>query len=599
MRRSISIRLVAVAGVAAMILAVGATAAAATGVRSAQLPATTSGCETTTKFGGTFIQPALIDGWTNIQLDDELEVLDNACIDTQILQWTADSAVHTAVFGTGMTGYTQSTSTDVVDRLLSTAESWNKSVYVGLQVNADWFTKGASDVSWLDDQATIAENLADELYADYGAYDSFAGWYLPFEMDNLNFPGSTAWTRMSDFYSEVIGHLHALAPDLPVVVAPFYNSGLSGAQTPSQWQTMWESILANSAIDIIALQDGVGAGHATVSDLASWFSATRDAIDTARPSTLLYDDAETYTFGLQGLQPMPVSGFVADMNTVAPYVDDFWAFAYDHYQSPQSVVSPYYDATYQDFIFTGSVESCAPGAPSSLTATVVDSQTISLSWTTPSDNIGVAGYDIYRGGDLIAVKQGAAGWFTDGQLDGSTSYSYTVKAFDGAGNLSSLSSSASATTSAAPSYSNTWSSGRSYTSTVAANASYPDTGGTELTDGVHGAVAYGTAWQGRNAPGTYSFTIDLGSNRSIGSIESSWLQVRGDYVFLPPSITMATSTNGTTFTTVGTITTPAVTATNQIKSSRLLGLSSTVRYVKVTIDGGSAWTMLDEIEVKG
>lgn len=571
-------------------------------VAAVALPVTsasaTDPCDTGPRLSGTFVQPALIDGWSNAQLGTEFGHLDDACIDTHILQWTADSGAHTAIFNTGLAGYTQNTSTDVVDRLLSRAETWDKSVIVGLQVNQEWFAKGVSDLTWLDGQADVAIALADELYDNYGDYESFDGWYLPFEVDNLNFQTQTQWDRLGAFYNEVIDHLHTLSPGLPVVVAPFYNDGLGGTISPATWRDMWESILGDADIDIIALQDGVGAGHATVADLADWFSATRAAITAARPATRLISDTETFVFGPGGLQPMPLGAVIADLTAVQSYVDGYWAFAYDHYQSPLSVPAANH-ATYLDYLANGVVETTAPGSPTSLAATASGSQVVNLTWTAPSDNIGVAGYQIFRGGSLVAVKQGATSGWSDSQLDGSTLYSYTVKAFDAAGNLSAASSAASATTGAAPSYSNTWSTSKTYTSSIAANASYPDTGGTELTDGTRGAALYGAAWQGRNAAGSYSFTVDLGASRSIGLVETGWLQVRGDYVFLPPAVTVETSPNGTTWTTRGTITTPAVTDALQVKNYRLLGLTGSARYVRVTVDGGSAWTMLDEILIKG
>jgi len=101
-------------------------------------------------------------------------------------------------------------------------------------------------------------------------------------------------------------------------------------------------------------------------------------------------------------------------------------------------------------------------------------------------------------GDLVATKHCSTSGFTDQQLDGSTSYSYTVKAFDGAGNLSAASATANVTTPAAPTYATNWAAGKTYTSTVAANASYPDTGGVELTDGVK-ATGPSTARPGRAA----------------------------------------------------------------------------------------------------
>jgi len=105
--------------------------------------------------------------------------------------------------------------------------------------------------------------------------------------------------------------------------------------------------------------------------------------------------------------------------------------------------------------------------------------------------------------------------------------------------------------------------------------------------------------EGRNAAGTYSFTVDLGVSRSIGLVETGWLQVRGDYVFLPPSVKVETSTDALIWTTRGTITEPAVTDSLQVKNYRLLVLTASARYVRVTVDGGSAWTMLDEILIKG
>jgi hypothetical protein len=171
-----------------------------------------------------------------------------------------------------------------------------------------------------------------------------------------------------------------------------------------------------------------------------------------------------------------------------------------------------------------------------------------------------------------------------------------VKAFDGSGNLSATSTTANATTPAAPVYTINRAAGKTYTSTIAADPAYPDSGG-ELTDGVRGAALYGAAWQGRNAVGAYSFTIDLGSSVSFNGIKSGWLQVVNDYVFMPASVSFAWSTTGTSWTNLGTITRPAMTSALQTKNLHLAGLNVTARYVKVTVDGSTAWTMLDEVEV--
>jgi len=88
-----------------------------------------------------------------------------------------------------------------------------------------------------------------------------------------------------------------------------------------------------------------------------------------------------------------------------------------------------------------------PTVPTGLSANVVSASQINLSWTPASDNVGVAGYKIYRGGGQIAaVTSGTS--YQDTGLSPATAYTYTVSAFDAAGNASNQSSAASATTKA-------------------------------------------------------------------------------------------------------------------------------------------------------
>ncbi len=82
-----------------------------------------------------------------------------------------------------------------------------------------------------------------------------------------------------------------------------------------------------------------------------------------------------------------------------------------------------------------------PGTPS---LTVISSSQINLTWTTSTDAVGVTGYKIYRGGTQIGTS--ATNSYQNTGLAESTSYSYSVSAYDVAGNISSQSTSASATT---------------------------------------------------------------------------------------------------------------------------------------------------------
>jgi acid phosphatase type 7 len=91
-----------------------------------------------------------------------------------------------------------------------------------------------------------------------------------------------------------------------------------------------------------------------------------------------------------------------------------------------------------------SQDSTAPSAPGNLTATAPSGTRVDLSWNASSDNVGVTGYDVYRGGTLVASVPGTS--YTDTTVSAGTSYSYTVRARDAAGNLSQPSNTATVTT---------------------------------------------------------------------------------------------------------------------------------------------------------
>ena len=96
----------------------------------------------------------------------------------------------------------------------------------------------------------------------------------------------------------------------------------------------------------------------------------------------------------------------------------------------------------------GPPDSQAPSVPLSV-ATVANSATsVTVSWAASTDNVGVAGYDVYRGNSKVATVGGSTTSYTDTTALPSTTYSYTVDAFDAVPNISAQSAPATVTTSA-------------------------------------------------------------------------------------------------------------------------------------------------------
>ncbi len=92
----------------------------------------------------------------------------------------------------------------------------------------------------------------------------------------------------------------------------------------------------------------------------------------------------------------------------------------------------------------GGGDTTPPSAPGNLQVTGTTSSSVSLAWSASTDNVGVTGYDVFRGSTKVTTVTGTS--YTDPGLSASTTYSYTVKARDAAGNVSAASNQVSATT---------------------------------------------------------------------------------------------------------------------------------------------------------
>lgn len=89
-------------------------------------------------------------------------------------------------------------------------------------------------------------------------------------------------------------------------------------------------------------------------------------------------------------------------------------------------------------------DTTAPTAPSGVSASATSSTQISLAWNASTDNVAVSGYRVFRNGSQIADVPGTS--YTDTGLSPSTLYSYTIVAYDAAGNTSQTSAAVNATT---------------------------------------------------------------------------------------------------------------------------------------------------------
>ncbi len=103
-----------------------------------------------------------------------------------------------------------------------------------------------------------------------------------------------------------------------------------------------------------------------------------------------------------------------------------------------------------DVVISGCVantgDTQAPSIPQNLSAPNITGESVDLSWSASTDNVGVTGYYIYQDGNLTPVATVTGTSTTINGLDFGSTHQFAVAAFDAAGNVSSQSQAIQITT---------------------------------------------------------------------------------------------------------------------------------------------------------
>ncbi len=127
-----------------------------------------------------------------------------------------------------------------------------------------------------------------------------------------------------------------------------------------------------------------------------------------------YDDPESFGYKTAYLKSKGLAGAM------------FWEFSGDRNKTLLNKLA-------SDLATTGGGDTTPPSAPTNVAVASKTSSSVSLSWTASTDNVGVTGYSVTYGSTTVNVAGTSA---TISGLSANTSYTFTVKARDAAGNIS-------------------------------------------------------------------------------------------------------------------------------------------------------------------
>ncbi len=213
------------------------------------------------------------------------------------------------------------------------------------------------------------------------------------------------------------------------------------------------------------------------------------------------------------------------------------------------------------FHTSGSGNTSPPSVPAGLKTTAVTASSVALSWTASTDTGGtLAGYTIYRNGTSLGTTN-ATTTFTDSTAQPSTAYSYTVDAYDTAGNHSAQSTALPVTTPAAAASPPSVPAGLKTTAVTASSVALSWTASTDTGGTLAGYTVYrnGTSLGTTNATTTtftdstaqpsttYSYTVDAYDTAGNHSAQSTALPVTTPAAAAsPPSVPAGLKTTAVT-----------------------------------------------------
>lgn len=412
---------------------------------------------------GTFIQSWLCSSWSDERWTQELTHYQQIGIKYIILGDSATFNTNTQKWDTyypsQIEGLKDGTcySKTLFDVALRNCQKFGMKVFIGMGLT-NGYEANIFNSDWLTPAMEKCNDISTELYTMYHQKysDTFYGWYWPFEIwnaDGFKNDGPNIKT-LADAMSICLDHINELNPDMPMLWSPYVNpSGLTAEETYEFWCELIKEGHFRAG-DIICPMDSInnfkytldGKAGCTIENIDKYEEGYRRAVDDSGKGVKYWSNCESFSSSSEPAEPALWARYVRQMQTVSKYTDTIVAFAYAHYQSPYNVNNCISD-TYLDYLKNGKLETEPPTKPANLKLKMQDDVAL-ISWDPSTDNIGVAGYYIYRNGTQLdhfyaklqcynyILPTQTSDWNINNCFDKTGTVTYEVMAYDSAGNYS-------------------------------------------------------------------------------------------------------------------------------------------------------------------
>ncbi|MCB0270146.1 MAG: DUF4434 domain-containing protein [Calditrichaeota bacterium] len=280
------------------------------------------------KITGTFIDEITFDippqNWGKKEWQREFEIFNEIGIDTAII--IRGGYKRHSVFPSKIVGDTHTT--DLARLFLDAAHKNGVKLYFGI-FDTGIFEQGKWDL-WREEVAANQKFIA-EVLSRYGDSPAFHGWYISHET-SVFVPG------IRDFYQHISNHMKDVTPEKPVLISPYYSSGVVHAENEmvrnmDEFADEWRNMLGKiSSIDICAFQDGT----CRLEQLPMYMETIKTVCTEA--GIELWNNTETFSrdFPIK-FPPTDYRRLLEKLRITSPFVEKQITFEFSHFMSPQSV----------------------------------------------------------------------------------------------------------------------------------------------------------------------------------------------------------------------------------------------------------------------
>lgn len=356
-------------------------AVAAAVVLSCGLPRTASAVPGPLRLSGSFIQYwGEMMTWSPDTWRAVLDRMKQARMNTVIIQMLViennDGSLHSFIGPSGQP--------DATETILDYADTNNFRVFLGLYL-PNWNHDMTGSSFLLETQsrmATVAQQAWDRYLAGR-RHASFAGWYLPYESWTANYQPAEV-DRLRSFFQSIHASCQAVSGDMPLAISPFISAS---RPSPCRVETLYRQLLDQSGIDIVLLQDSVGAQQ-WETDIPQRAGPYFQAFQNACQSTgvKLWANLESFRITDSVFGPCDATRLRKQFDAAGLYVEDFVTFDFVHYMNPVAFLSSWDQSRrtqmqqlYADYKAAFADTDYAPYERPALAANVAD-DTLQLKW---------------------------------------------------------------------------------------------------------------------------------------------------------------------------------------------------------------------------